>query len=63
MNLIDPAAIDAYIEGFLPSDTKAAGLLRLALGKVLRRREANMQEVHVGFSICGSRRTAGFRAA
>ena len=38
MNLLDPDSIDAYLDGFLPSDPAAAGLLRLALSKVLRRR-------------------------
>jgi hypothetical protein len=45
MNLLDPDSIDAYLDGFLPSDPAAAGLLRLALGKVLRRRAANMREL------------------
>src|SRR5262245_21809689 len=35
MNLLDPYSIEAYLDGFLPSDPAAAGLLRLALGKVL----------------------------
>jgi hypothetical protein len=45
MNLLDPDSINVYLDGFLPSDPAAAGLLRLALGKVLRRRAANMREL------------------
>jgi hypothetical protein len=43
VNLIDPRPIEAYLDGFLPSDPQAASLLKQALTRGLSKRSENMQ--------------------
>ena len=43
INLIDPQSIDAYLEGFLPSNPSAATLLKHALTRALSKRAENLR--------------------